>query len=270
MPTWYNYSAVTPVIERYIDDGSRDLCLGRLNIDNVGNFEVAVVGEPTSIELIRVATLDSDGNLTEEQQRIIGRLIDHMLSILRFTYDEQIDLVRYHGNPISFGCFDANGKPNLSLKVQEVSNRNRQINGDNIRNVFLQTASIRPLMKLLSDTQNPALPLQYQFLSLYKAFELEFRVGKKWPGLADLISPYEERYKALNIGGKTMANALHDLRDRCAHIKTGTNDELGVIGLDSADASKVASILPLLREIMFQHVATKFSHLDLKFTPPGA
>jgi hypothetical protein len=67
MSTWYNYNAVTPVIEHYVDDGSRDLCLGRIEIGNVGVFEVAVVGQPTSIELIRVATLDSDGNLTEEQ-----------------------------------------------------------------------------------------------------------------------------------------------------------------------------------------------------------
>jgi hypothetical protein len=30
VPTWFNYSAVTPVIEDYLDDGSRDLCKGRI------------------------------------------------------------------------------------------------------------------------------------------------------------------------------------------------------------------------------------------------
>jgi hypothetical protein len=268
MPTWYNYNAVTPMIEDYVDDGSRDLCLGRIEIGNVGVFEVAVVGEPTSIELIRVATLDSDGNLTEEQHLAVRKLIDHMLSVLRFTYNTQIDLVRYHGEVIGFGCFGRDGKPGLRLKVQETGNL--QVNGDNIRNVFLKSAMIRPLMKLVSDTQNPALPLQYQFLSLYKAFELEFRVGKKWPGLTDLLAPYEGRYLALAVSGRSMTNVLHDLRDRCAHIKTGTSEELGVIGLDSVDASKVAKVLPLFKEIMFRHISTKYSHLDLQFQPPAS
>jgi hypothetical protein len=268
MPAWFNYAAVTPLIETYVDDGSRDLCTGKIIIDNVGDFEVGLVGAPKAIELIRVATLNSDGNLTIEQQETVGKLVDHMLSVLRFTYNTQIDLVRFGGNVFSFGCADTGGKPNLAMKISEVLNQNFRVNGDNIRNVFLKSATIRPLMKLLSDTQNPALPLQYQFLSLYKAFELEFRVGKKWPGLRDALAPYDQGYRALKISDRSMENIFHELRDKCAHIKIGNSEDLGIIGLDGADAKKVASVLQLFKEAITQHISMKYPDLDLKFAPP--
>jgi hypothetical protein len=143
-----------------------------------------------------------------------------------------------------------------------------EVNGDNIRNVFLQTATIRPVMRLVSDAQNPMLPLQYQFLSLYKGFEFEFRIARKWIGLKEALAPYEERFTALNVGKKTIANTLHDLRDKCAHIKIGADDELGVIGLGDAAAKRVALALPLFREVILTHISAKYAHLDLKFAPP--
>jgi hypothetical protein len=199
MPTWFNYSPITPMIERYDDDGSRDLCKAEVSIGDAGEFEVSVVGSANAIELIRVATLNSDGRLTIKQVETVGKLVDHMLAVLRFTYRTDVDLIRFGESTLSLGTHDKNGKPNLSMTISEIFDQEFRVNPDNIRNTFIASMSIRHLMKLLSDTQNNALPLQYKFLSLYKVFELEFRVGRKWPKLSETLAPYEDRYRALAV-----------------------------------------------------------------------
>jgi hypothetical protein len=56
------YTVILPLLDEYNDDGSRDLFSIPLEIKNVGHFEASAVGTTERIELIRIATLDSDGN----------------------------------------------------------------------------------------------------------------------------------------------------------------------------------------------------------------
>src|SRR6266446_9237416 len=58
MATWFNWSPLSPLIERYVDDGTRDLCTAEISIEETGDFIVGLVGTKHRIELIRVATLD--------------------------------------------------------------------------------------------------------------------------------------------------------------------------------------------------------------------
>jgi hypothetical protein len=57
MPTWFNWSPVAPLIDKYHDDGSRDLCTAEVSIGDTGEFKVSVIGTPQRVEMIRVATL---------------------------------------------------------------------------------------------------------------------------------------------------------------------------------------------------------------------
>src|SRR5271155_1129825 len=94
MARWYNYCFVLPIRDVYVDDGTRDLCTVPIKIRDVGDFEVSLIGTATSVEMIRVTTLNSDGNLTETQSKTVVKLNDHMLAVLRFAYDAEVQL--YH------------------------------------------------------------------------------------------------------------------------------------------------------------------------------
>ena len=235
MAIWYNYCIVLPLKETYVDDGSRDLCTAEINITTAGEFQVTLVGTQTTIELIRVATLNSDGALTPAQSETVGKIIDHMLAVLRLTFDADVQLFRRGPAHFSLGCRDVDGKPSLNFAIREHINAGFVIHADNIRNTFVQTARMRHLTLLLGDTQNGALPLQYRYLSLYKAFELEFRARKKWVDLTSLFASVNARYLALAVSKRSLVELFHELRDKCAHIKTGGADHLGIVGLNDPE-----------------------------------
>jgi hypothetical protein len=134
--------------------------------------------------------------------------------------------------------------------------------------VFAGSTKIRHLMKLLSDTQLLSLPLQYRYLSLYKIFELELKFGGKWNGLDTLLAPYQEQYGALKVSDRALKNIIHELRDKCAHIKTGNNDDLGIVGLDHADTKIVSALMPLLIQIIANYISEKHAHLKIVVSEP--
>src|SRR5271170_5595821 len=255
MAIWYNYCIVLPLKETYVDDGSRDLCTAHINITTAGEFQVSLVGTQTAIELIRVATLNSDGNLTPRQSETVGKIIDHMLAVLRLTFDADVQLFRKGPAPFSLGCRSVNDKPSLKFAIKEHLNIGFVFNADNIRNTFVHTASMRHLTILLGDTQDGALPLQYRYLSLYKAFELEFRASGKWVDLTSLFASVNERYLALDVSKRPLAKLFHEPRDKCAHIKTGGTDHLGIVGLNDPDSKLVSAIYPLLLETILAHIS---------------
>ena len=135
------------------------------------------------------------------------------------------------GTFISLGCHDVGERPDLHLRFEVPRTDNNAIDWHNVKNVYTQSYDLRPLIILISDTQNGSLPPQYRYLSLYKAFEFEFRVGSKWRGLGEILATIEPEYVSLNVGRGKLLGLFHDLRDRCAHIKTGSKDRLGIVGL---------------------------------------
>jgi hypothetical protein len=268
MPIWFNYSPLAAGITRYVDDGKRDLCKATISIVDVGDFEVALVGTRTSVELIRVATLNSDGKLTPTQSETIGKLMDHMISVLRITYDQDVARLSWNDQTIGVGAHDKDGQPNLSIDISDVTPPRPEYDFENVARVFAGSTKIRHLMKLLSDTQLLSLPLQYRYLSLYKIFELEFKFGGKWNGLDALLAPYQEQYGALKISDRALRNIIHELRDKCAHIKTGSNDDLGIVGLDHADTKIVSALMPLLINIIANYISEKHAYLKIVVSEP--
>ena len=267
MATWFNWSPLSPLMERYVDDGSRDLCTAKISIGDVGDFEVTLVGTKQGVELIRVATLGSDGNLSAKQSETVSKLVDHMLAVLKLTHNVSADLARFGENAISIGAHDDEGKPNLKIEISEIVEAQAEVAADNIRNVFVTSMGHRPLIKLLADAQMPLLPLQYRYLSLYKILELEFRVEGRWIGLQELLEPYDRSYKALNLSLRSLPNLIHEMRDKCAHIKVGGNDSLGIVGLDGPDAKIVVELVKLLGKVIVQHLTSKSIGLTFVLTP---
>jgi hypothetical protein len=86
--------------------------------------------------------------------------------------------------------------------------------------------------------------------------------------LNDLLSPYQERYKELKVSDRALRNVIHELRDKCAHIKTGSNDDLGIVGMDHADIKIVSALMPLLIVIIANHISEKYTHLIFVVSEP--
>jgi len=186
MPTWYNHNIILPLKEEYRDDGSRDLFTIPITVDGVGMFEACALADQGRIDMLRIATLNSDGNLTSDQQTTVGIIKMQLIAVLRITYDIDIREYRRGFSFVSIGSKDVNGKPDLNVRIEEHGTSSIS-NADNIKNTFLATINIKPLIILIGDVQDGALPLQYRYLSLYKAFELEFRTAGKWANLKSVL-----------------------------------------------------------------------------------
>ncbi|MCK1293999.1 hypothetical protein [Bradyrhizobium sp. 30] len=265
--TWYNYAPLAPLIEKYSDDGSRDLFSVECDLEDAGLYRVAAVGRLNAVELIRVESVGSDGDLTPAKGRLVSQLIDHMITVLRLTTDQQVERLWFGQETISLGSHgDSEGKPNLGVSISLHSPPDFQIDFDNVAAVYTKTLQERNLFKLLGDSNQPTLPLQYKYLSLYKILEHEFRVGKKWPGLRAVLAPWVLEFQSLAVSRQSLDNFIHDLRDRCAHIKTGNSGELGFTGLSTHDMEVVDKVTPILRKVIAAHLSTKYPYL--KFSNP--
>jgi hypothetical protein len=258
MPTWYNYTIILPLKDNYRDDGARDLFTIPVTVNGGGLFEACALEENGRIDMLRIATLNSDGNLTPDQQTSIGIIKTQLIAVLRITYDLDIREYRRGFTFLSLGSKDVNGRPDLNIRIEE-RDVHGIINAENIKNTFVATESIKPLIILMGDVQDGALPLQYRYLSLYKAFELEFRTAGKWANLKGVFAPVNSRYEALGLKGRPLIALFHQLRDSCAHIRTGGNDKLGLVGLPGPDAHAVELIMPILIDVLLEHINKKYS-----------
>ena len=102
---------------------------------------------------------------------------------------------------------------------------------------------------MLIDGLDGHIPLQYRYLSLFKIIELNFKIGKKWKSeqLKDTLKPFEAIFNQEGFA-KTLYNLIHELRDKCAHIKTG-KDIFGVTHLNQKEVAQVEKALPIMVNI---------------------
>lgn len=257
--TWFNYTPLAPLIEKYSDDGSHDLFSIECDLDAEGQYRVAAIGDHETVQLIRVQTMNSDGDLTPRQARTVSQLIDHMISVLRFTTDQHVEKLWFGQETMNFGSHgDINGNPKFGVSISLHSPSDYQTDFESVAAIYSRTVRDRSLFKLLGDSQHPALPLQYRYLSLYKMLEHEFRIGKKWPNLRTALAHLDEEFRSLKISSRSLDNFIHDLRDRCAHIKIGNSGDLGLTGLSTEDAEVVEKVIPLLMKAIQTHFSKKY------------
>lgn len=264
MPTWFNWTPLHPMLERYFDDGTRDLCTTTINVHDVGTFEVSLVGSPHRAELVRVGTLNSDGNLSAKQLEVVDKLMDHSIALLKLTVDPGYDRLRFGERTPNFGAHGVDGKPSLNLSMRMTDGLPEDV-GTAFRTALGASIEHRPLIMLLADATSPTLPLQYRYLSLYKILELEFRAAGRWSGLDEVLAPYFDKYRERNISTRSLPNLVHEMRDKCAHIKVGGNDSIGILGLSGEDAATVRRLMVLLREIVVEHINRKGTGIQFQF-----
>jgi hypothetical protein len=90
------------------------------------------------------------------------------------------------------------------------------------------------LIILIGDAQDGGLPLHYRYLSLYRAYESEFKSSGKWSNLESVFVLINAEYEAKRTVKRSLKARFHELRDRSAHILDSSGNKLGLVGLQTA------------------------------------
>lgn len=199
-------------------------------------------GQPEFARFV-ISDLASEA-IPESVLPLIQSVKEHLLSALRLTFKPDLTFAE----PSSIWSFISEGAPWLvKLRIDEFDKG--IYDPERTKDIFVHTFSIRELVRLYVDGLDKRIPLQYRFLSLYKILENRFRKKGHWDNeaLANILEPHSSELARMGFRGKPAAT-LHDLRDRCAHIKTG-KDILGVTHLNLNEATRVERVLPYLRAV---------------------
>jgi hypothetical protein len=238
------YWVLNPIPERIIDNESRIPSLeNRINY-NGKEYKIAILsddhGRPELIRLV-IPELQEEA-IPESLLPLIQSVREHMLTTLRLSYDPRTSLFDFH-----LRTFQPDGSPS-TINVEAQLHYNPVFDAPAVRNLFAASLNHREQFRLLSNGANEGIPVQYRFLSLYKLIEMKFRHKGKWKKdeLRKFVSRFEAHFNFKGINSDPV-KAIHECRDKCAHIRTGKNHEvLGVSELNHKQAVFVMKILPIM------------------------
>lgn len=267
--THWGYVPLFGSSEDYRDDGSQVLISFKVHVKEHRTVHVALIGNRSEIRLLRVSIEKTEnGQLSDREQRAIGDIFEHLLATLSFTYDVNVSPIYAPGiiGSLTLATLTDDGAPpSLNFKIGARLNPNWTVNPDNIARTFSKTWGKRNLIKLVADAQNPVLPIQYRYLSIYKVFELGYRQSKKWkPEFRAFLDGFAIEFQQLNLSRRSIWKFIHELRDKCAHIRLG-NNSTGIIGLNSSDGQLVQKFLPLFSRMLKAHLNREFAELGVDF-----
>lgn len=240
--TCYYYWIVEPVGSALVDDAGTaptwELTIQTL----MGELSLALFVGPMSMPTharLTVPGLSGD-TLPEQLLPILQATREHLLTVLRLSLGNEVTLF-----PRPVWMFADDGSPpsvNLALRIEEGS---PVFDAEAAKRLFSGSFERREHLRLLVDGGNRSLPLQFRFLSLYRLLELELRHSDEWDSerLEAVLNPYADRFVGAGFT-RTPLNTVHELRDACAHIRSG--GKMGVTHLNHRQAARVEKCLPIL------------------------
>jgi hypothetical protein len=228
-------------------------------------FTVSLLGQPHVVCSVCVTIPNSDGQLSVEDLARISKINSRMLAALRLAYDANTDVVCTGDDYCNALCVNEEEFP-TSLPIQWGAHFNPdfRVNVENIKSMFKCQGQVPGLIALLGEVGLSSLPIQYKFLASYKVLELASSGKKSFSSVVrGLIDKRDPQFQQLHLRALTFRNFIHEYRAKCAHIYTGNDPALGIVGLTSADAECVRKVMPLMRETMIEAVHTCFPNLGL-------
>jgi hypothetical protein len=186
--------------------------------------------------------------ISEEFLPMIQSVEEHFLSILRITYYPDATLFP---TPIWTFVEDISSY-SIGLDILKLTNYNFDIGKS--KRLFIGGFPYREEIRLFIEGCDKRIPLQYNYLSLYKIIELHYRKKGQWDkiGLELLFGKYTSQFSDIGIIRNPLKH-FHMLRDKCAHIKTGKSKEtFGVTQLNHKEAVRVRKFLPIMTDICIE------------------
>jgi hypothetical protein len=241
------YWAIEPFRGDIKDDPSR-VPVFKIPMDWYGTlYELTVFcdeqGSP-EIARLRIPNLPEE-KIPEKVSPIIQTVKEHLLTALRATFRRDISLWDH----CAWAFFDEDKPYSINLRADYFG---RDIfEPDKSSGFFVATFPMREVVRLYVDGTNPGLPLQYRFLSMYKILENHFKSKGRWnkKALDVFLEKFSSEFYAQGFQGN-LAGVLHNLRDKCAHIKVGTRREsLGVTHLNHVEAVRAEKALKVLNNV---------------------
>lgn len=260
MKTAYFYFPIEPLREKYEDkEQIKPVFIIPATSKTGKQFEVALYSDAQTAYFCRIKVPNVEENkLSEEDADFISLLKEHMLSVLRLTYDHDVSMPALY----FYRFLGPTERIELGLKVTQFINQDYHINAENIRKVYENTFKIRNQIRLLSDSQDQRIPLQYRFLSLYKLLELEFKQKGHWKTeFNEFLVRFELLFQEIAVYNKTLVNYVHELRDKCAHVKNN-KDVIGVTELNPKERAAVEKFLPFFIQICTKLIKEKHDGID--------
>lgn len=187
----------------------------------------------------------AEESLPESVLPLLNVIKEHALAVLRLSYQEET----HYYPAAAWAFFDEGQDYNFGLRIE--IRDNEVVNADLAKALFVHSYPYKHELRLLVDGNDPHIPVPYRFLALYKLLEHEFKTKGEWrtSDLEAFVGTYDSEFKKLGIS-KSPTNHLHDLRDRCAHIRTGRSKEaIGVNSLNHKETIAVQQMLPVMRDI---------------------
>jgi len=188
-------------------------------------------------------------------QNEITILKEHLLTSINLHFDPY---ARIRFNMHQF--IEEGGKPDINILLDDGTKKKNQISANEFSDIFLGTFDYGNEFKLLSDAQKTYIPVQFRYLSLYKWLEMEFKTKGRWnSSFLSFTEQVEDEFQKRNFSNKKFSNYLHDIRDKCAHIKSN-NDILGVTSLSYQDEKSVIEFTKFLTLVCIEY----FNQIKLK------
>lgn len=201
-------------------------------------------GEPHFVKLRAIGAKDIYD--TDRFVDLVEVAREHMLSVLKLAWHDNASYV-----PMSVFLQEAEDGSGAGLQVEWPSVYG--FNSAQAHALYEHTFGHRQSLRLLADGLDARVPIQYRFLSLYKFLEIRYRGDNdRWnfDALRKACDAQLREYEGLKLP-RTFQAELKHLRDRCAHIHTGSGKKrrLGVTALNPEALKEVIRMMPLLREI---------------------
>jgi hypothetical protein len=230
-------------------------------------FTISLLGQAHTVNCICVSIPDSDGNLSEEDLRRIFKINSRMLATLRLSYDPNANVVPMDDSFINAVYVSDEEYPTkLPIDIYMNINQDFRINVENIERVFRQGGQIPGLFEILVEVVSTSLPTHYRFLALYKVLEIASEGAKGFsPTVKQIIDNRNSDFKELHVSNRNFIKFVHEYRNKCAHIYSGGDLTLGIVGLVSAEAENVRKVMPLMLETMFEVIRTCYPSLGVTF-----
>jgi hypothetical protein len=248
MKTARIYSLIVPVPERFDDRGDAPLTAISVQRPTGKNWEVAILGTPTTIQAVRITIPEIENETIKPEDFLSSiRLRSFVLDCIRINYDRNAAYLQ-HGEVIwaMWNLLEPDASPNFSIVVKEPLNPDYRVNVIGLAHLMAAPPVIRPLLHLLADGGDTRLPVQFRFLSLYKIIEIRYPVSTN-AKFNKFAAPFVPDFQAIFPqvkDVKTLIGRLSILRNKCAHIKL-TSGDLGFSHIQSAadDLYKVQEII---------------------------
>lgn len=236
--------------DKYFDDGSANYPIDtKIKINN-SPWRISLIQEKGELIMLRLIKEGlHEENIPPEVHSQITIIKEHVLTSINLFLDH---LARFRFDIHLF--IKKGGKPDLNILLNKKRSEYSESLNSDFEQVLLTSFKFYNELKLISDAQKVYIPVQFRFLSLYKFLELEFKDSGIWtPKFETFTNNVQDEFKKRNISTKLFSKYLHEIRDKCAHIKSNKNI-LGVTSLSYEDEKKVKIFTKFLTQICIEYI----------------